>query len=763
MAEPLYFEPDPGTPDAAELGYGDLYLDDGSKRSIYGDPELIAGLPPLPSQPSNDASAPAGHGTVPVGDQGHSVDTQSGNVSPPSTVGSMLSSAASSLFGTPNDPSRFSGYSNKNLTGGFSAAAAPGGAADPTTPASPEMQAGAATAAPGTSPPKMTPDQFQSGKFPIPGHPDVHVDAQGNVAKGPPDAPTSGLGSGGLQLAEREGALPADMAAQQRGEMASTHQDTLDATTKARQDEYQIQHDAALKRAGELDAEKQAREQEIRDQQAKQSRLMDERQKVADMDIKTDLVSAQGVVGSIFSVLGAAMLGAVHSDAGLRMIENTIDMNVKKQMGQRDSKLRLLAEDLGSTQQAIAAGKAQLWKIAADRAEATQKLTQADVFAAQTPAIVAGARQKDQEQEQAFDRLSLGKNVEKPPVAKGLTPEQQAKQVEGYGKAAAVQQRLQDAALAANNAMGGNWDPKTQTITNKDAITSIPGVGKVDSFMQGIPGLRNIDKAATSDEGLKMRAALNALVIATAEAHNNTGRPPSPGMLEATRASMGIDTEQGVKQAVEKALRESGQVKSQAGAQFGEGAAQTYQGRLPPGQTTTEGQTPGGMQMAQPGSARQQLEQSRAQPAQGAQSPTSSFIQQQEGFRSEAYQDEEGNWTIGYGHTAGVKPGQRITREEGDKLLAQDMDTAEHAVAQSVLVPLDEPQKQALTSLAYNIGAKAFAHSTLVKLLNAKDYQGAAAEFDKFNKVTEGGVKRVSPELAARRRREEQLFNSGQG
>ncbi len=52
-----------------------------------------------------------------------------------------------------------------------------------------------------------------------------------------------------------------------------------------------------------------------------------------------------------------------------------------------------------------------------------------------------------------------------------------------------------------------------------------------------------------------------------------------------------------------------------------------------------------------------------------------------------------------------------------------------------VKVPLTANQLGALTSFAYNLGSGALASSTLLKLLNAGDYAGAAAQFARWNKA----------------------------
>lgn len=136
-------------------------------------------------------------------------------------------------------------------------------------------------------------------------------------------------------------------------------------------------------------------------------------------------------------------------------------------------------------------------------------------------------------------------------------------------------------------------------------------------------------------------------------------------------------------------------------------------------------------------------------------------IKQFEGLSLVPYKDTGGVWTIGYGHKIlpseqyyPYGPVKEITVQEADNLLGQDTHTASNAIADYVTVPLTANQKDALTSFAYNVGVNAFAGSTLLKKLNAGDYQGAANEFLKWNH--DNGV--VVAGLTARREAERNLF-----
>lgn len=104
-------------------------------------------------------------------------------------------------------------------------------------------------------------------------------------------------------------------------------------------------------------------------------------------------------------------------------------------------------------------------------------------------------------------------------------------------------------------------------------------------------------------------------------------------------------------------------------------------------------------------------------------------IKHRESCRLEAYKDEHGLWTIGWGHlltqselTSGKCQGEDwrhgITQAAADRQLASDVEWTEVAVDDSVTVPLRQNQFDALVSFAYNVGISAFRDSTLLKRLN---------------------------------------------
>jgi lysozyme len=130
------------------------------------------------------------------------------------------------------------------------------------------------------------------------------------------------------------------------------------------------------------------------------------------------------------------------------------------------------------------------------------------------------------------------------------------------------------------------------------------------------------------------------------------------------------------------------------------------------------------------------------------------LIKSFEGLRLSAYKDVVGVVTIGYGTTSGVKMGDTITKERAEQLLREDVERFESQVLRLVKVPLTQGQHDALVSFVYNLGAGNLSNSTLLRLLNAGDYAGAAAQFNRWNKA--GG--KVLSGLVRRRAAERALF-----
>lgn len=131
------------------------------------------------------------------------------------------------------------------------------------------------------------------------------------------------------------------------------------------------------------------------------------------------------------------------------------------------------------------------------------------------------------------------------------------------------------------------------------------------------------------------------------------------------------------------------------------------------------------------------------------------LIKHFEGLKLEAYKCPAGIWTIGYGTTKGIASGMKITKEKAEELLKLDVEKFEKSVLKLVKVDLNQSQFDALVSFAYNLGEGNLSSSTLLKMLNNKDYYGASQEFIRWNKAN----KKVLAGLTRRRESERNLFN----
>lgn len=132
-------------------------------------------------------------------------------------------------------------------------------------------------------------------------------------------------------------------------------------------------------------------------------------------------------------------------------------------------------------------------------------------------------------------------------------------------------------------------------------------------------------------------------------------------------------------------------------------------------------------------------------------------IANHEKFVGHTYKDAVGVNTIGYGTTAGVKPGQTITPERALIRLGQDVGLFEKEMRACLPadLPLHQHEWDAYVSLTYNIGTGAFCRSSIARKLRQPqpDYAGACQSILLFNKA--GG--KVLPGLVKRRQAEYRL------
>lgn len=131
------------------------------------------------------------------------------------------------------------------------------------------------------------------------------------------------------------------------------------------------------------------------------------------------------------------------------------------------------------------------------------------------------------------------------------------------------------------------------------------------------------------------------------------------------------------------------------------------------------------------------------------------LVRNSEGLRLEAYQDCGGVWTIGYGHTGpDVHAGLVISAMTADSLLHADLQATASRVSEMLAVPVTQGQFDALVDFAFNLGCGRLHGSTLLEMVNRRDFAGAAGQFGLW--VHDGAE--VLPGLVARRKAEMEMF-----
>ena len=130
------------------------------------------------------------------------------------------------------------------------------------------------------------------------------------------------------------------------------------------------------------------------------------------------------------------------------------------------------------------------------------------------------------------------------------------------------------------------------------------------------------------------------------------------------------------------------------------------------------------------------------------------LIKQFEGLRLEAYQCSAGVWTIGYGHTLGVKEGMTISNDMAERLLDTDIGRITPVINAYINVEITQSMFDALCSFVFNIGTGAFVKSTMLRLINKRKFEKAYLEFHRW--VYANGA--VSQGLVNRRKIERELF-----
>ncbi len=138
------------------------------------------------------------------------------------------------------------------------------------------------------------------------------------------------------------------------------------------------------------------------------------------------------------------------------------------------------------------------------------------------------------------------------------------------------------------------------------------------------------------------------------------------------------------------------------------------------------------------------------------------LVKDYEAYFSDAYDDGEGCWTLGWGSAlkdakTPVKKGDKCTVDQAEQLLRKEVSRVEDAIDASVTVPLTQGQADCLVSWGYNVGigwitGKGHPQATLIKYLNKGQYDKVPSELLKFRKGANTG--NVIGGLINRRKRE---------
>ena len=138
------------------------------------------------------------------------------------------------------------------------------------------------------------------------------------------------------------------------------------------------------------------------------------------------------------------------------------------------------------------------------------------------------------------------------------------------------------------------------------------------------------------------------------------------------------------------------------------------------------------------------------------------LIKKYEGFSSKPYKCPAGIPTIGYGSTFYLN-GNKVTMKDTPiseevalSILFSVVEDFSKKVEKLLKVPVNQNQFDALVDFSYNLGIGNFQKSTLLKLINNKDFVGASKQFKKWNKSNG----KVLNGLTNRRKEEEELFLS---
>ena len=126
------------------------------------------------------------------------------------------------------------------------------------------------------------------------------------------------------------------------------------------------------------------------------------------------------------------------------------------------------------------------------------------------------------------------------------------------------------------------------------------------------------------------------------------------------------------------------------------------------------------------------------------------LIKKFEGCKLQSYLCSADVWTLGFGHTRGVKDGDSCTQEQAEQTLVDDLFEFEKYVHKHVNVALDQNQFDALVAWTFNLGPTNLRESTLLKRVNEERFSDVPTEIRRWNRaggeVVQGLVRRRAAE-----------------
>jgi lysozyme len=128
------------------------------------------------------------------------------------------------------------------------------------------------------------------------------------------------------------------------------------------------------------------------------------------------------------------------------------------------------------------------------------------------------------------------------------------------------------------------------------------------------------------------------------------------------------------------------------------------------------------------------------------------LIKRFEGKVLTAYKCSADKWTIGWGHTSGVKKGMVISNDQAEEFFQQDLLHHWLIVKKNITVELTQGQVDALTSFVFNVGPGEFIGKSVMTYTNDKRFKEVPARLKLYKwsggKITQGLINRRAAECA---------------